>query len=88
MSKDFSEENCIEKMYHELLNGDFQSSFKIYEEYLANIHNSDFINRILKPVMNKIEEGINNDKINPAANHVAKNIAQTLLKIISENNKD
>ena len=88
MSKDFSQKKCVEKLYHELLKGDFQSSFKIYEEYIRNVHNTDFINRILKPVMNEIEDGVKKDKINTPANHVAKNIAQTLVKIISENKKD
>ena len=65
--------------------GDIKSSLKVYERYTKNFGNSDFIDKILKPVMNKIEEDYAYQKINIATEHVAKNVAATLAKYLMHN---
>ena len=53
-----------------------------------SFENSDFIDRIFKPTMSKIEDDLTNAKIGVATEHVAKNVAATLAKIISDKQKN
>ena len=71
-------------LYKKLTEGDIQASLKIFEEYTKNFSTSDFFDKILKPVMYKIGEDWASEKISIATEHVASNVAQTLVKIIME----
>ena len=71
-------------MYKKLTDGNIQDSVKIYEEYIKIFNSSDFFDKILKPVMYDIGERWANGKISVATEHVASNIAQTLVKIIMD----
>ena len=71
-------------LYKKLTDGDIHSSVKIYEEYIKIFNAGDFFDRILRPVMNKIGEDWADDKISIATEHVASNVAQTLVKIIMD----
>ena len=73
-----------QKLYKKLTNGDIEECVKIYEEYIKIFKASDFFDRILKPVMQKIGDDWANDKISIATEHVASNVAQTLVKIIMD----
>ena len=57
---------------------------KIYEEYIKIFNIPDFFDKILKPVMYRIGEEWADGTISIATEHVASNIAQTLVKIIMD----
>ena len=71
-------------LYKKLTEGNIQDCIKIYEEYIKIFNVSDFFDRILKPVMYKIGEDWADDKISIATEHVASNIAQTLVRKIMD----
>lgn len=73
-----------QQLYKKLADGDIQSSLKIYEEYIKTFNAADFFDKILKPVMYKIGDDWVNGKISIATEHVASNVAQTLVKIIMD----
>lgn len=69
-------------LYKKLTEGNIEECVLIYEEYLKIFNASDFFDRILRPVMYDIGEDWAKEKISIATEHVASNIAQTLVKII------
>jgi methanogenic corrinoid protein MtbC1 len=71
-------------LYKKLTEGDIHSSLKIYEDYIMIFNSADFFDKILRPVMYEIGEDWANNKINIATEHVASNVAQTLIRIIME----
>ena len=71
-------------LYKKLTDGDIHSSVKIYEEYNKIFSPADFFDKILRPVMYKIGDDWANNKISIATEHVASNVAQTLVKIIMD----
>ena len=71
-------------LYKKLTDGDIHSSIKIYEEYIKIFNSADFFDKILRPVMYKIGDDWANNKISIATEHVASNVAQTLVKIIMD----
>ncbi|HXW03471.1 MAG TPA: cobalamin-dependent protein [Nitrosarchaeum sp.] len=71
-------------LYKKLTEGDIQSTVKIYEEYMKIFDPADFFDKILRPVMHKIGEDWANNTISIATEHVASNVAQTLVKIIMD----
>jgi len=73
-----------EQLFKKFTKGDLQGSLKIYQEYIKIFKVSDFFDKILKPVMYRIGDDWNEGIISIATEHVASNIAQTLVKIIME----
>ncbi|MBT3762281.1 MAG: cobalamin B12-binding domain-containing protein [Candidatus Nitrosopelagicus sp.] len=73
-----------QQLYKKLTEGDIQECIKIYENYIKIFNASDFFDKILKPVMYTIGEDWANKKISIATEHVASNVAQTLVKIIMD----
>jgi methanogenic corrinoid protein MtbC1 len=73
-----------QQLYKKLTQGNIEDSVKIYEEYVKIFNSSDFFDKILKPVMYDIGEHWAANKISIATEHVASNIAQTLVKIIMD----
>ena len=73
-----------QQLYKKLTQGNIEDSMKIYEEYVKIFNSSDFFDKILKPVMYDIGEQWATNKISIATEHVASNIAQTLVKIIMD----
>jgi len=71
-----------QQLYKKLTEGNIQECVKIYEDYVKIFNPSDFFDKILKPVMYTIGENWAKNKISIATEHVASNIAQTLVKII------
>ena len=69
-------------LYKKLTEGNIEECVLIYEEYLKIFNAADFFDRILRPVMYDIGEDWAKEKISIATEHVASNIAQTLVKII------
>ena len=73
-----------QQIYKKLTDGNIEECVKIYEEYNKIFNTSDFFDKILKPVMYRIGEEWADHKISIATEHVASNIAQTLVKIIMD----
>ena len=88
MSNAIKEKQFIDKLYEKLTHGDIESSLQVYNNFTRIFNDSDFIEKILKPVMERIEDDLTNKKINVATERVAKNVATTLAKIITDRQKD
>ena len=73
-----------QELYKKLTEGNIHDALKIHEEYVKIFNTSDFFDRILKPVMYKIGDDWSTNKISIATEHVASNVAQTLVKIIMD----
>ena len=73
-----------QQIYKRLTEGNIEDCVKIYEDYVKIFNAADFFDKILKPVMHDIGEHWANNKISIATEHVASNIAQTLVKIIMD----
>lgn len=73
-----------EQLYKKLTDGDIQSSVKIYQDYIKIFNSGDFFDKILRPVMHKIGDDWATNRISIATEHVASNVAQTLVKIIMD----
>ncbi|MGH1567432.1 MAG: cobalamin B12-binding domain-containing protein [Nitrosopumilus sp.] len=74
----------IKQLYKKLTDGDIQSCVQIYDDYIKIFNSADFFDKILKPVMYQIGDEWANNKISIATEHVASNVAQTLVKIIMD----
>jgi len=77
-------EKIKEKLYKRLTQGDIEESLKIYQECIKDFDTIKFLDNIFKPVMYKIGADWENGIISIATEHVASNIAQTLVKNIRE----
>ena len=77
-------EKMKEKLYKRLTQGDIEESLKIYQECIKDFDTIKFLDNIFKPVMYKIGADWENGIISIATEHVASNIAQTLVKNIRE----
>ena len=73
-----------QQLYKKLTDGNIEGCIKIYQEYTKIFNSADFFDRILKQVMYNIGEDWANNKISIATEHVASNVAQTLVKIIMD----
>ena len=73
-----------QQLYRKLTEGNIQESVKIYEEYIKTFNTSDFFDKILKPTMYRVGDEWATGKISIATEHVASNVAQTLVKIIMD----
>jgi len=72
------------QLYKTLTEGNLQSSLKIFQEYVKIFNIEDFLDKILRPVMYKIGDDWESGTISIATEHVASNVAQTLVKIIMD----
>lgn len=73
-----------QQLYKKLTEGNIHDSVTIYQEYVKIFNTADFFDKILKPVMYEIGDDWVNNKISIATEHVASNVAQTLVKIIMD----
>ena len=71
-----------QQLFKKLTKGDLEESIKIYKNYVEIFNISNFFDKILRPVMIKIGKDWERGKISIATEHVASNVAQTLVKII------
>ena len=79
-----AEKKIQEKLYVKLINGDFEESSKIYHEYANSFNFINFFDKIFKPVMCKIGDDWNANKISIVEEHIASNTAQSLVKTVME----
>ena len=71
-------------LYKKLTDGNINACIHVYGDYAKIFNTADFFDKILKPVMYQIGEEWANGKISIATEHVASNVAQTLVKIIMD----
>ena len=71
-------------LYKKLTDGEINRCVQIYDDYKKLFNTADFFDKILKPVMYRIGEEWAHNKISIATEHVASNVAQTLVKIIMD----
>jgi len=72
------------QLFKKLTDGNIEECIKIYKEFVKIFSTSDFFDKILRPVMSKIGSDWETGKLAIATEHVASNVAQTLVKIIME----
>ena len=73
-----------QQLFKKLTDGNIDECIKIYKNYVEIFNIADFFDKILRPVMAKIGKDWETGKLAIATEHVASNIAQTLVKIIME----
>ena len=73
-----------QQLFKKLTDGNIDACIKIYKNYIKIFNIADFFDKILRPVMSKVGEDWQNGKLAIATEHVASNVAQTLVKIIME----
>ena len=73
-----------QQLFKKLTDGNVDECIKIYKNYVEIFNISDFFDKIIRPVMSKIGEDWKNGKMAIATEHVASNVAQTLVKMIME----
>jgi len=73
-----------QQLFKKLTDGNLDECIKIYKNYVEIFNISDFFDKILRPVMSKIGSDWENGKLAIATEHVASNVAQTLVKIIMD----
>ena len=73
-----------QQLFKKLTDGNIEECIKIYREYVQIFNISDFFDKILRPVMSKIGSDWEAGKLAIASEHVASNVAQTLVKIIMD----
>ena len=71
-----------QQLFKKLTDGDLEECIKIYKNYVEIFNISNFFDKILRPVMIKIGKDWESGKMSIATEHVASNVAQTLVKII------
>ncbi|MBA4452165.1 MAG: B12-binding domain-containing protein [Nitrosopumilus sp.] len=76
-----------EQLYKKFIQGDVRTSLKVYEDFVKLFSSSAFFDKILRPVMYQIGDEWATNKISIAAEHVASNVAQALVKIIMDRNQ-
>ncbi len=73
-----------QQLFKKLTDGNLDECIKIYKNYVDIFNVPDFFDKILRPVMSKIGSDWENGKLAIATEHVASNVAQTLVKIIMD----
>ncbi len=73
-----------QQLFKKLTDGNLEECIKIYKNYVEIFNISDFFDKILRPVMSKIGDDWEKGKLAIATEHVASNVAQTLVKIIMD----
>jgi len=82
--REASTKKSKQQLYKKLTEGNIEDCVKIYQDYTKIFNPADFFDKILKQVMYDIGEDWATNKISIATEHVASNIAQTLVKIIMD----
>ena len=81
------ENKMQEKFFHSLITGDKNSAQIIYEHFTTSNDLGQFYRKIFIPTMTKIGDLWERKKLGVAAEHIASNVAQNLIKNITETNR-
>ena len=75
------------KLFSSLTEGSVKDAINIYAAFVANNSLEEFYERIMTPVMTEIGYLWSEGKLSIATEHVASNIAHSLVKIIADENR-
>jgi len=81
------EQKLQEKFFTALITGDKNNAAEIFEQFITTNELGQFYRKIFIPSMTKIGDLWETKKLGVAAEHIASNVAQNLIKNISEKNK-
>ena len=81
------ENKMQEKFFHALITGDKNSAQIIYEHFTTSNDLGQFYRKIFIPTMTKIGDLWERKELGVAAEHIASNVAQNLIKNITETNR-
>jgi len=81
------ENKMQEKFFHALVMGNKNDAQTIYDQFTTSNNLGQFYRKIFIPTMTKIGDLWEKKKLGVAAEHIASNVAQNLIKNISEKNK-
>ena len=76
-----------EQLFSSLTEGELKNAIQLYESFVGQSTIEKFYEKIMNPVMAKIGDMWSVGKLSIATEHVASNVAQSLVKIISDNHK-
>jgi len=77
-------EQLREKLFSALTEGSLKDTMAIYTAFVSGNSLDQFYERVMTPVMSEIGYMWSENKLSIATEHVASNVAQTLVKIIME----
>ena len=77
-------EKIRKKLFSCLIDGDLDGALEIYSSFTKLSSLSDFYEKLLKKVMYEIGNLWEKNKLSPATEHVASNVAHGLVKIITD----
>ena len=75
------------QLFSSMTEGDLKESIRIYKSFVNKSSIEEFYEKILNPTMEKIGSMWADGRLSIATEHISSNIAQSLIKIISENHK-
>tara|TARA_B100001123_G_C15301380_1_gene1021163 strand:- start:390 stop:1256 length:867 start_codon:yes stop_codon:yes gene_type:complete len=75
------------KFFSALTEGDLKNTMSVYSAFVSNNSLDQFYERIMTPVMEEIGYLWSEEKLSIATEHVASNIAHSLVKVISDENR-
>ena len=75
------------QLFSSLTEGELKNAIQLYESFVGQSTIEKFYEKIMNPVMAKIGDMWSVGKLSIATEHVASNVAQSLVKIISDNHK-
>jgi methanogenic corrinoid protein MtbC1 len=77
-----------DQLYRYLIKGDFDSTKQLYDTYSSTSGTASFFEKILTPVMYQIGDMWASNQLGVADEHVASNIANTLVKMVNSRYTD
>ena len=72
------------KLFSSLTEGNLKETMQVYTAFISNNSLEQFYERIMTPVMSEIGQMWSNGKLSIATEHVASNIAHSLVKVIAD----
>ena len=80
-------ERLRNKLFSSLTEGSLKDTMEIYTAFLTNNSLEQFYERVMTPVMTEIGYFWSEGKLSIATEHVASNIAHSLVKVIANENR-
>ena len=74
------------ELYNHLSKGDFQEALNLYKVYRKDMGTTDFFENILTPIMYKVGDLWEKNKISVSTEHISSNTAHSIVNVIMEKN--
>ena len=76
-----------DKLFTSLTDGNLKETMNVYTSFVSNNSLDKFYEKVMTPVMTKIGHLWSNGELSIATEHVASNIAHSLVKVIADENR-